>query len=90
MSDTFASQPERYLIDPADEPVLLTIPEAMAILAVNRWGLQRLIWDRQLATVKIGGRRLVPEEAVSAVLERRLVDIGPVDDVAPEPANSAT
>lgn len=43
---------------------LLTVPEACNALRISKWSLYRLIHRRQLATIKIGARRLVPESSV--------------------------
>ena len=56
--------------EPSDLRILLTVPEACAVLRVSRWMLYRLIQTRQLNTVKIGRRRLVPAEEVRALLAR--------------------
>ena len=52
------------------DPLLLTIPEACAALRVSKWTLYRLIHSRQLETVKIGSRRLVPSGAVQHLVDR--------------------
>jgi excisionase family DNA binding protein len=49
---------------------LLTIPEACDVLRVSKWTVRRLIQSRQLATVKIRRRRLVPIAAVKELLDR--------------------
>lgn len=46
------------------EHELLTVPEACDALRISKWSLYRLIHRRQLATIKIGTRRLVPESSV--------------------------
>ncbi|HJP68131.1 MAG TPA: helix-turn-helix domain-containing protein [Sphingomicrobium sp.] len=51
-------------------PVLYTIKEACAVLRVSNWKLYQLIRSRQLATVRIGKRRLVPRDAVDALIAR--------------------
>jgi hypothetical protein len=38
---------------------LLTLEEARATLRISRWSMQRLLDNRQLATVNIGRRRFV-------------------------------
>lgn len=49
---------------------LLTVPEVCAVLRVSKWTVQRLIQSRQLASVKIGRRRLVPITAVKNLLDQ--------------------
>jgi excisionase family DNA binding protein len=45
--------------------LLYAIPDAAERLSVSARVLERLIADGQLATVKIGRRRLVPAEALT-------------------------
>jgi excisionase family DNA binding protein len=52
------------------EPVLLTVPEACNQLHISRWMLYRLIHTRQLTTIKLGRRRLVPQAAVTSLIDR--------------------
>jgi excisionase family DNA binding protein len=54
------------------ETILLTIDEACRRLRISRWSLYQLIQRRQLATIHIGRRRLVPERAIQAFIERHL------------------
>jgi excisionase family DNA binding protein len=51
-------------------PTLLTVPEACATLRISRWMFYRLVQQRQLDTVKIGSRRLVPASAVTDLLSK--------------------
>lgn len=51
-------------------PLLLTVPEACAVLRISRWSLYKLIHDRQLVTVKIGNRRCIPAVAVRELIDR--------------------
>lgn len=62
-------------VDPADGtapalPSVLTIGEVCALLKVSRWTIYQLIRSRQLATIKLGRRRVVPATAVVALIER--------------------
>jgi excisionase family DNA binding protein len=50
-------------------PELLTVPEACDALRISKGALYRLIHDRELTTLRIGRRRLVPRTSI-----RRLVD----------------
>lgn len=49
--------------------LVLTVDEAAARLRVSRWTLYNLIRSRQLRTVKIGRRRLVPVSALTECLD---------------------
>jgi len=51
-------------------PAVLTVTEASAQLRVSRWTLYQLIRSRQLDTIKIGKRRLIPASAILALIER--------------------
>jgi len=55
---------------PPAVPMLLTVPEACAQLHISRWMLYRLIHTRQLTTIKLGRRRLIPQTAVASLIER--------------------
>lgn len=52
-------------------PRLLTVEEACRKLRVSRWSLYQLIRANQLATVRIGRRRLVAESAIDRFIEER-------------------
>lgn len=54
----------------SEDEVLLTVPEAAKLLRISRWGVYRLIHSRQLTTIKIGARRLIPREAVTKLIDR--------------------
>ena len=58
----------RMPADDAPDQRLLTVAEACAVLRVSRWMVYRLIHARQLRTIKIGSRRLVPSAAVEEFL----------------------
>jgi excisionase family DNA binding protein len=56
---------------------LLTVHEACQHLRISRWMFYRLLQSRQLATIKIGRRRLVPHSAVDHFIQDRLESGGP-------------
>jgi len=51
---------------------LLTVDEACKRLRISRWSFYQLVNRRELATIQIGRRRLVPQKAVTAFIEQRL------------------
>ncbi|PVB05464.1 DNA-binding protein [Mycobacteroides abscessus] len=52
---------------------LLTVPEACGRLRVSRWSFYQLIHQRQIETLTIGRRRLVP----TAEIDRFIRDLAP-------------
>lgn len=50
---------------------LCTVPETCAMLRVSRWQVYQLINKRELGSIKIGRRRLIPLEAIEAYLAKR-------------------
>lgn len=56
--------------DADDCQLLLTVPEVCARLRISRWSFYKLLQSRQLETVKIGSRRLVPVGALPRLLQR--------------------
>lgn len=50
---------------------LCSVPETCALLRVSRWQVYQLINKRQLGSIKIGRRRLVPLDEIEAYLRRR-------------------
>jgi excisionase family DNA binding protein len=53
-----------------DTPLVLTITEACIKLRISRWSLYQLIHTRQLATIKIGRRRVIPVAAIHEFIDR--------------------
>lgn len=53
------------------KPDMLTVQEVCEKLRISRWAVNKLIRSKQLASVKIGSRRLVPQHSLEAY-ERRL------------------
>lgn len=54
---------------------LLTVPEACGRLRVSRWSFYRLIHQRQIETLTIGRRRLVPTSEIDRFI-RNLAPAG--------------
>lgn len=52
---------------PKPEPDILTVAEACAYLRISKWKLYKIIRERQLATMKIGRRRLIERVAIEQV-----------------------
>lgn len=57
-------------------PMLLTVPEASALLRISKWGLYRLIQTKSLKTVHIGKRHLVRMEELKRFIELREGEAG--------------
>ena len=51
-------------------PTVLTVSEACVALRISKWTIYQLIRSRQLATIKIGKRRVIPATAIRALIER--------------------
>lgn len=60
-------------LDTSDE--LLTVTEACAELRVSKWTLYQFIRSRQLASVKLRSRRLIPRSAIRELVERLKIEI---------------
>jgi excisionase family DNA binding protein len=54
------------------EARLLTVSEACTRLRISKWTLYELIRKRQLETIRIGRRRLIPAISIAMLLERLL------------------
>lgn len=50
--------------------VVISVPEACKMLRISRWTLYKLIHERQIGTIKIGARRLIPITAVYSLIDR--------------------
>jgi excisionase family DNA binding protein len=57
-------------IDTKLKPALLTVAEACDSLRVSKWTLYQLIRSRQLETVRIRRRRLIPLTAIHDLVKR--------------------
>lgn len=53
-----------------DTNELVTVLETAKRLRISVWKVNQLIWSRQLESIKIGRRRLVPGKAIEAYIER--------------------
>ncbi|SBW24542.1 hypothetical protein FDG2_4203 [Candidatus Protofrankia californiensis] len=53
---------------------LLTVAEACAELRVSKWTLYQYIHSRQLASVKLRSRRLIPRSAIRALVEKLTIE----------------
>ena len=56
---------------PAQQQILVSIPDAAKALAVGRTTVYGLINDGELKTVKIGDRHLVVAASIGRLVERR-------------------
>ena len=54
-----------------DRRLLLTVPEAAAVLAIGRTTLYELVGTGQLATVRIGRAVRIPRAELEAFVSRR-------------------
>lgn len=59
--------------DGPTERILLTVDEAADKLRISRWTLNRLVQERQLASVTIGTRRLIPLDDIDRFVEANRV-----------------
>lgn len=57
-------------------PRLLSIPQVCRLLGVGRSSLYEMLSSRQLRSVKIGRRRLVPREAIDEFVAKLPSDTG--------------
>lgn len=55
---------------PGSDPLLLSVPEVARLLGVGRTTAFALIRSREIESLKIGTRRLIPREAVEAYVRR--------------------
>ena len=50
------------------EPLAYSIPQALELVPIGRSSLYELIGSGQLRTVKLNGRRLIPRDALEALV----------------------
>jgi len=55
--------------DPGQAPILHSVQETARLLNVSKWQVYALINSRQLASIKIGRRRLIPSRAINELAE---------------------
>ncbi|MEV7321219.1 helix-turn-helix domain-containing protein [Streptomyces sp. NPDC093970] len=72
MSNSYLPTYFRTAADGVDE--LLTVAEACAELRVSKWTLYQYIHSRQLASIKIRSRRLIPRSALRALVEKLTIE----------------
>lgn len=53
---------------------LLTVAEACAELRVSKWTLYQYIHSRQLSSVKLRSRRLIPRSAIRELIKKLKVE----------------
>jgi excisionase family DNA binding protein len=53
-----------------EQTELLTVKEACSALRVSKWTLYRFIRSRQLTTVKVRSRRLIPRSAIQELIKK--------------------
>lgn len=51
---------------------LLSVPEAQQVLGLGRNTVLGLLYSGQIASIKVGKRRLVPREAIKQWIERQI------------------
>lgn len=61
--------------EPDAQDELLTVAEACAELRVSKWTLYQFIRSRQLASVKLRSRRLIPQSAIRDLIERLKIEV---------------
>lgn len=72
MTTSYLSTYFRTAADGSDE--LLTVAEACAELRVSKWTLYQYIHSRQLASIKLRSRRLIPRSAIRALVEKLTIE----------------
>jgi excisionase family DNA binding protein len=53
---------------------LLTVAEACAELRISKWTLYQYIHSRQLATIKLRSRRLIPRSAIRTLIDNLTIE----------------
>lgn len=52
----------------SEASAMLTVNEACTHLRISKWSLYRLIQKKELKTIKIGSRRLIPMDAITQLI----------------------
>lgn len=65
------SQHEEIITEPEK---LLTVREAYEMLRISKWTLYQLLHRRELESVQIGRRRLIPMSSVTKLIEKLKTD----------------
>ncbi|MFJ9434051.1 helix-turn-helix domain-containing protein [Streptomyces sp. NPDC101490] len=53
-------------------PLLLTVPEVMALLRLGRWSVYDLIRSKRLPSITIGRARRIPADALRRFIDTEL------------------
>lgn len=61
-------------IVPSSPDELLTVAEACAELRISKWTLYQYIRSRQLASIKLRSRRVIPRSAIHELIERLKIE----------------
>lgn len=54
------------------EKLLLSVPEALATLGIGRSAFYEMLSDGRITSITIGRRRLVPREALTEFVQKRV------------------
>ena len=60
------SKEREYMTDRTEQPLLLKVEETALLLNVSRTRIYYLLRDGSLKSVKVGGRRLIPRQAIES------------------------
>lgn len=59
-----------------DEKLLFSVDETRNLLSVSRWQVYDLMWKKELGSITIGRRRLIPVKSIHDFIDRRLKEGG--------------
>ena len=64
------------------QAAVLTVPETANRLKTSQWTVYKLLRERQLGSIQVGSRRLIPQADFDAFIEsrRRPIDYGSYHD----------